>query len=76
VILALLKDCTKTKHKLHHPWCGDGTCMLGLGVHMHQAMVWSKAADHHGASGITFSAATRVDFFDPKSIVEVWYIST
>jgi hypothetical protein len=47
-----------------------------LGVGMHQAMVWSKAADHHDASGIAFSAATRVDFFDPKSIIEVWYIST
>jgi hypothetical protein len=49
--------------------------MLGLGISMHQAMVWSKAADHHGASGIAFSAATRVDFFEPKSIMEIWYIS-
>jgi len=75
VILALLKDCARTKCKLHRPWCGDGTCMLGLGISMHQAMVWSKAADHHGASGIAFSAATRVDFFEPKSIMEIWYIS-
>ena len=29
--------------------------MLGMGVGMHQAMIWAKAADHHGASGITFS---------------------
>jgi hypothetical protein len=27
---------------------------------MHEVMVWAKAADHHGASGITFSSATRV----------------
>jgi hypothetical protein len=40
--------------------------MLGLGVGMHQAMVWSKAADHHGASGISFSAGTRVDFLTQK----------
>ncbi len=66
MILALLKDCAKTKHKLHRPWCGDDTCMLGLGIGMHQAMVWAKAADHHGALGIAFSAATRVDFFTPK----------
>ena len=52
MILALLKDCAKTKRKLHRPWCGDDTCTLGLGIGMHQAMVWSKAADHHGASGI------------------------
>ncbi len=71
MILALLKDYTKTKRKLHHPWCGDNTCTLNLGVGMHQVMVWSKAADQHGASGIAFSAATRVDFFDPKSIVDV-----
>jgi hypothetical protein len=75
VILALLKDCAKTKRKLHRPWCGDDTCTLGLGVGMHQAMVWSKAADYHGKSDIAFNAATRVDVFDPKSIVE-WYIST
>ncbi len=73
MILALLRDCAKTKHKLHRPLCGDDTCTLPLGVGMHQAMVWSKAADHRGASGIASSAATRVDFFDPKSVVEVWY---
>ncbi len=75
MILALHWDCTITKRKLHCPWCGDDTGTLSLGIGMHQAMVWSKAADHHGALGIAFSAATRVDLFDPKSIVEEWYIS-
>jgi hypothetical protein len=38
----------------------DDICTLGWGVGMHQAMVWAKAADHHGASRIAFSSATRV----------------
>ena len=39
----------------------------GVGmVGMHQAMVWAKAAHHHGASGITFSSATGVNFFTQK----------
>jgi hypothetical protein len=29
-------------------------------------MVWAKAADHHGASGIAFSSATRVIIFTQK----------
>ena len=33
---------------------------------MHQAMVWAKAADHHGASGIMFSATTRVKIGQTK----------
>jgi len=37
-----------------------------MGVGMHQAMVWAKAADHHGASGIAFSAATRVILLTQK----------
>ena len=40
--------------------------MLSWGVGMHQAIVWVKAADHHGASGITLSSATGVLFFIPK----------
>jgi hypothetical protein len=41
---------------------------------MHQVMVWAKAAHHHGASGITFSSATRVIFstqkvYDKKMVV-------
>jgi hypothetical protein len=35
-------------------------------VRMHQAMVWAKAAHHHGASGITFSFATGVIFLTQK----------
>jgi hypothetical protein len=63
VLVAPQKDCAKIKRKWHHPWCGDGTCMLGWGVGMHQAMVWAKAADHHGAaeawSGIATEATIR-----------------
>jgi hypothetical protein len=33
---------------------------------MHQATAWAKAADHHGSSGIAFSAATKVIFFTQK----------
>jgi len=40
--------------------------MLGWGVGMHQAMLSAKAADHHGASGIVFSPATRVIFLPKK----------
>jgi hypothetical protein len=36
-------------------------------------MVWAKAADHHGASGIAFSSATRVIFFTQKAL---WKYST
>ncbi len=74
MLLPPQKNCAKTKCKWHRPWCGDDTSRLGWGVGMHQAMVWAKAAHHHGASGITFSSATGVNFFYPKSIVEVWYI--
>jgi hypothetical protein len=56
------KDCAKTEHKWHHPWCGDDTCTLSWGVGMHQAIVWAKAADHHVASGITFSSAIGLNF--------------
>ncbi len=66
VRLALLKDCAQTKRKWHHPWCEDVTCALGWGVGTHLVMVWTKAADHHGASGIAFSAATRVIFLTQK----------
>jgi hypothetical protein len=41
-------DFTQTKRKWHHPWCDDDTCVLSWGIVMHQAMVWAKAADHHG----------------------------
>jgi hypothetical protein len=47
--------------KWHCPWCEDNTCVLGWGIGMHKVMVWAKAADHHGASGIEFSSATRVE---------------
>ena len=60
MLLASQKDCAKTKCKWHCPWCGDDSRMLGWVVSMHQNMVWAKAADHHGASGIAFSPATRV----------------
>jgi hypothetical protein len=52
----------------HRPWCGDDTRALSWGFGMHQAMVWAKAAPahHHGASGITFSSATRVIFSTQK----------
>ena len=60
------EGCAKTKRKWHCPWCGDDTLALGWGVGMHQAMVWAKAAHHHGASGITFSSATRVIFSTQK----------
>jgi hypothetical protein len=46
---------------------------------MHQAMVWAKDADHHGASIIAFSSdVPRCECYDPQSqsIVEVWYNST
>ena len=66
MLLALWKDCAKTVRKWHCPWCGDDTCMLGLGVGMHQGMVLAKTADHHGASGIAFSTATRVIFLTQK----------
>ena len=56
----------QTKCKWHRPWCKDDTCMLGWGIIMHQAMVWAKAADHHGASGIAFSAGTRVKIGQTK----------
>ena len=46
---------TEAEHKHHRPWYGDDVCALGWGVVGAQAMVWAKAADHHGASGITFS---------------------
>ena len=36
-------------------------------------MVWAKAAEHHGASGIAFSSATRIEIGPTKV---VWYIST
>jgi len=61
VLLAPQKDCAKTKLKWHHPWCGDDTCTLGWGIGMHQAIVWVKVTDHHGASGIMFSSATGVN---------------
>jgi hypothetical protein len=57
VLLAPQKNCAKNKRKWHHPWCGEDTCTLGWGVGMHQAIVWVEAADHHGASGISFSSA-------------------
>ena len=74
MLLAPQKDCAKTKRKWHRPWCGDDTRALGWGVGMHQVMVWAKAAHHHGASGITFSSATRVIFstqkvYDKKMVV-------
>jgi len=57
------KDCAKTKHKWHRPWCGDDTWVLGWGVGMHRGMVWAKAADHHGAakawSGVATEATIR-----------------
>jgi hypothetical protein len=53
------EGCTKTKHKWHHPWCGDDTCALGWGVGMHRAMVWAKAADHHGAAEAWSGVATE-----------------
>jgi len=66
VLLAPQKDWAKTKRKWHHPWCGDDTHTLGWGVGMHQVMVWAKAADHQGASGIAFSPATRMIFLPKK----------
>ena len=76
MLLALQKDCTKIKREWHCPWCGDDTRKLGWGVGMHQAVVWAKAADHHGASGIAFSPATRVIFLPKKYRGSmVWYIS-
>jgi hypothetical protein len=66
LLLAPQKDCAKTKRKWHRPWCGDDTRALGWGIGMHQAMVWAKAAHHHGASGITFSFATMVIFSTQK----------
>ena len=63
MLLVPQKDCAKTKRKWHHPWCGDDTCALGWGVSMHRAMVWAKAADHHGAaeawSGVATEATIR-----------------
>ena len=50
-------------HKWHRPWCENDTRTLSWRVCMHQVMVLAKAADHHGASGIAFSPATRVIFF-------------
>ena len=35
VLLAPQKNCAKTKHKWHRPWCGDDTCTLGWGIGMH-----------------------------------------
>ena len=66
VSLAPQKDCTKIKREWHCQWCEDDTCVLGWGVVMHHVMVWAKAADHHGASGIVFSAATRVKIGQTK----------
>ena len=63
---AHLKECAQTKRKWHHSWCEDDTCALGWGVVMHQVVVWAKAADHHGASGIAFSSATRVILLTQK----------
>ena len=63
MLLAPQKDCAKTKRKRHRPWCVDDTCVLGWGVGMRQAMVWAKAADHHGAaeawSGVATEATIR-----------------
>ena len=64
--LASLKDCAQAKRKWHCPWCGGDTCTLGLGIGMQQVMVWVKAAEHHGESGITFSSATGVIFLTHK----------
>ena len=66
MLLPPQKNCAKTKCKWHRPWCGDDTSRLGWGVGMHQAMEWAKAAHHHGASGITFSSATGVNFLTQK----------
>jgi hypothetical protein len=62
------EELRQKKRKWHHPWCGEDTCTLGWGIGMHQAIVWVKAADHHGASGITFSsvAGAGVDFLTQK----------
>jgi len=40
--------------------------MLGWGIVMHQVMVWTKAADHHGCFRHKISAETRVNFMTQK----------
>ena len=69
MLLAPQKDCAKTKCMWHHPWCGDDTYALGWGVGMHRAMVWAKAADHHGAAKAWSGVATGHNS-DQESIVE------
>jgi hypothetical protein len=59
-------DCAQTKLKWHPSWCEDDTCTLGWGVIMHQAMIWAKAADHHGCFGHRISAETKVNFMTQK----------
>ena len=47
-LLVLPREWYQTKRKHHHPWCGDDAYALGLGDLKPHAMVWAKAAWHHG----------------------------
>ena len=41
-------DCSKTECRRRCPWCVDDNCALGLAILTPQAMLWGKAAGHHG----------------------------
>ena len=48
IVLTNPMDCAQTKHMRHHPWCVDDAYALGWGALTPHAMVWAKAAQHHG----------------------------
>ncbi len=48
IVLSPSMDCTRTKCRWCHPWCGDDAYVLGWGLLTPKAMVWDKAARHHG----------------------------
>ena len=57
---------TEAERNHHRPWYGDDVCALGWGVVGAQAMVWAKAADHHGAADSWSQVATRTKNMRPK----------
>jgi hypothetical protein len=48
VVLTNPMDCAQTKRMRYHPWCVDDAYALGWVALMPHAMVWEKAACHHG----------------------------